>query len=512
MEKERNNPILRQDYPDVDVIRVEDTYYMISTTMHFMPGGVILRSYDLVHWEFASYVYDVLEDTKAHRLEDGENIYGKGMWAASLRYHKGIFYVCFVANEMGKTYLYQAEKITGPWRKQTIEGFYHDCSLLFEEDGRTFIVYGNRQIHLTELNETLTAPKIGGLNRIIVEDKNHVCLGYEGSHFYKINGRYYVFFIHWPLDGNARRTEACFSSDSLEGTFIGGDILDDDMGYCNQGVAQGGIVDTPEGDWYAMLFQDSGAVGRIPVLVPMNWENERPILGIAGKVPSYINVPSTRQGYEYEPMYGSDDFSSKEIKPMWQWNHNPDDLNWSLVTSKGGSALRLTNGKVSRHVLEARNTLTQRLIYPSCEVSVSLDASGMNVGDYAGLCAFQGCYGYIGVTREEDGYYLVVKERNSKDAGPMPKEMEALEGTESERLRIDNSNVSLKMNVDFTKMKDEVCFYYRQADTDQWNKLGTSHKLYFKLDHFTGCRAALFSYATKAMGGFAEFSNFIYEI
>ena len=101
------NPITRMDYPDPDVIRVDDTYYMVSTTMYFMPGCEILRSYDLVHWEHAAYVYDRLDSTPAQRLEDGKNIYGCGMWAASLRYHDGIFYICFVANDTHKTYLYR---------------------------------------------------------------------------------------------------------------------------------------------------------------------------------------------------------------------------------------------------------------------------------------------------------------------------------------------------------------------------------------------------------------------
>lgn len=102
------NPITRLDYPDPDVIRVDNTYYMVSTTMHFMPGCEILRSYDLVNWEHASYVYDVLDSTPGQKIEGEENIYGQGMWAASLRYHKGIFYVCFVANDTGKTYIYSA--------------------------------------------------------------------------------------------------------------------------------------------------------------------------------------------------------------------------------------------------------------------------------------------------------------------------------------------------------------------------------------------------------------------
>lgn len=96
------NPITGLDYPDPDVIRVDDTYYMVSTTMHFVPGCEILRSYDLVHWEHLSYVYERLDSTEEQRLVGEKNCYGKGMWAASLRYHKGMYYICFVANDTGK--------------------------------------------------------------------------------------------------------------------------------------------------------------------------------------------------------------------------------------------------------------------------------------------------------------------------------------------------------------------------------------------------------------------------
>ena len=106
------NPITRLDYPDLDVIRVEDTYYMVSTTMHFMPGCEILQSFDLVHWEHVTYVYETLDHTDAQQLKSGQNIYGQGMWAASLRYHEGRFCICFVANDTRKTYLYTSGKIS----------------------------------------------------------------------------------------------------------------------------------------------------------------------------------------------------------------------------------------------------------------------------------------------------------------------------------------------------------------------------------------------------------------
>ena len=286
------NPITRLDYPDPDIIRVDDTYYMVSTTMYFMPGCEILRSYDLVHWEHASYVYDRLDSTPAQCLEGKENIYGQGMWAASLRHHEGTFYICFVANDTHKTYLYTSTSITGPWKKSYIPGFYHDNSILFDDDGRIYIVYGNRQIHITEL-----WPKGDGLNKVILKDDDDAPLGYEGSHFYKINGKYYLFVIGIPKD-SGKRTESCFVSDKPEGPDHGGKVMDDDRGYRGSGVAQGGIVQTPGGKWYSILFQDSGAVGRIPILMPVTWKNDTdplPVFGDDGVIPSEFEIEDRRE-------------------------------------------------------------------------------------------------------------------------------------------------------------------------------------------------------------------------
>ncbi|WOC31630.1 MULTISPECIES: glycoside hydrolase family 43 protein [Caproicibacterium] len=506
------NPILWMDFPDPDVIRVGDTYYMVSTTMHFMPGAVILRSYDLAHWETASYVYDTLDSTPAQRLEGEQTAYGKGMWAASIRWHNGKFYVCFVANDTHKTYLYQAENVEGPWEKQTIAGFYHDSSLLFDDDGRVYIVYGNTEIHLTELNRELTGPEPGGLDRVIVREQENVCLGYEGSHFYKINGRYYVFFIHWLKDGSNRRVEACFAADSPDGTFRGGNVLDDDLGFCNSGVAQGGIVDTPDGKWYGVLFQDRGAVGRVPVLVPVEWKDGFPVFGIDGKVPQQLSVSSTRPGYTYRPVAGGDDFQVQpdrqgriRLKDFWQWNHEPDNALWS-VTERPGH-LRLTTGKCSSDVEHAVNTLTQRMHGPACSASVTLDASQLQEGDFAGLCAFQGCYGYLAVTKENGRLYLVMTAKEAQNASLQADPKRA--PTEYARVALNSTEVRLKLSCNFADEQDEAAFFYE--DGGAWKQLGPTHKLYFKMDHFTGCRFALFQFATKTAGGTADFSAFQYD-
>lgn len=492
------NPILKLDYPDVDVIRIEDTYYMVSTTMYFMPGCEILRSYDLIHWEHAAFVYDYLDGTPTQKLEGDKNIYSKGMWAATLRYHNGTFYIMFVCNDTHKTYLYTSDSIDGPWKKSYVEGFYHDCSLLFDED-RVFLAYGNREIHLTELNAELTGPKPGGVDKVIVRDSKETSLGYEGTHFYKINGKYYLFFIH-SLVGQWMRAEACFVSDTVDGEYVGKDIFIDDIGYCEQGVAQGGIVDTPDGEWYSILFQDRGAVGRIPVLIPMHWENEFPVFCKDRETLLNPVTKSTRPDYEYAKLAGSDDFSKGDgpsfgLSSIWQFNHEPDlDLVELNIEEKTWS---IRSDKLCSDVNQAKNSITQRLYYPGTHCEVTVDASELSEGDYAGLAVLQSAYAFVAVTRRGGEWYLVMKEKVS----PV-NDMTTYVYEEYERcaVKLDSPVVRLSFDADFTDMKDEVQF-----------QIGPVHKMFFKLDTFTGNRAALFLYSTQKTGGKAVFSDFVLE-
>lgn len=521
MQYPAKNPLTRLDYPDPDVIRVDNTYYMVTTTVHFMPGCEILRSFDLVHWEHAAYVYDKLDGTDGQRLEGEENIYGSGMWAGSIRFYKGRFYVCFAANDTHKTYIYTADSIEGPWEKKETEGFYYDSSLLFDDDDKVYIVHGNKEVYLTQLKEDLSGPEEGGLHRLLISDEGHPGLGYEGSHLYKINGRYYLFCIH-SLRTEWRRVEACFMADSLESEFRGGDILNDDMGYCNQGVAQGGIVDTPDGKWYSILFQDRGAVGRIPVLIPLMWKDDYPVLGTDGKVPEDFETDSTIGAYEYTPLVTSDDFKKDHAVPdgeyarlygtfgfksAWQFNHEPDmDL---VEHDQDEGTVCVTTDKLCANVVQARNVLTQRMMYPGCAGEVTVNAAGLKEGDYAGICALQGCYGMVGVTRREGRSYVVMQSREAEDDSnrSMPRDDEP--GREWEAVPIEDEVLRLKVEVDFTDMKDEAKFYYLQGR--KWEKIGITHKLYFKMDHFVGCRFGLFVFSTKQIGGKAEFSDFVYR-
>ncbi len=510
------NPITCMDYPDPDVIRVEDTYYMISTTMHFFPGGEILSSKDLVNWEHAAYVYDHLDDLPMRHLEGEENIYGRGMWAGTLRYHKGQFYVLFVTLETHSTYLFTSPSIAGKWKRIPIEGFFYDASLLFDED-KVYIVHGNKEVRLTRLKDDLSGAMEGGFDEVIVSDKDNPMLGYEGAHMYHIGDYYYIFFIH-SLRDQWKRVEACFRARNVEGPYEGKDILNDDMGYHDQGVAQGGVVEDGKGNWYGILFQDRGAIGRIPVLMPMHFEEGWPHLGENGKIPETFDLPPIQ--HTITTLYQSDDFCMPEslseeeknrlygtygLKSAWQFNHEPK---LSLVTCKEGK-LSITTGKISRCLTDARNILTQRMLYPACEGSVLLDGSLLQDGDTAGLCALQGVYGFIGLRRKEGQLYLVMEHRVAKDPSNSGNKDDHAPGIVEECIPFAGSKVRLKIQANFEGMRDEATFYYEQDGL--WKQLGPVHKLYFKLDHFTGCRFGLFVYGEEKIGGTACFAEFHYK-
>jgi beta-xylosidase len=302
-------------------------------------------------------------------------------------------------------------------------------------------------------------------------------------------------------------------ANSLEGEFIGGEVFDDDMGYYNSGIAQGGIVDTPNGKWYAMLFQDYGAVGRIPVVVPMHWEEDFPVFD--KEAPEYLEIPSTRPEYKYKPLVGDDDFiyepdknGKVHIKDIWQWNHTPADNLWS-VTEKPG-IYRIYSGKISANLNYAVNTLTQRAMGPSCEASVTLDGSNLRDGDYAGVCFLISTYGLIGLTREEGKYYLVMLARDTEDKSIFENLVDKEPGAEDARIPIGRNKVKLKAKGYFEDKRDECEFYYE--DGGEWKKLGSTHNMVWKMDQFVGCRLGLFLYSTKEIGGSADFSEFKYNI
>lgn len=317
-----SNPLIWADVPDDDIIRVGDTYYMVSTTMYFSPGAPIMKSKDLVSWEICNYVYDTYANGDVQNLTNGKHDYAHGQWAASLRYHKGKFYVFFGSYGSGKSYIYQTSDIeNGTWTRSEINGMYHDASILFDDDGRNYLVHGSGgTCNIKELNSDMTGFKQGGVDKQLFKTTFNNLAG-EGWHIQKINGYYYIFGIAWP--STSGRIEFCYRSKNLLGNYEWKTVLNSGLGTYGSGVAQGGIVDTPDGQWYGLLFQDHGAVGRIPVLVPVTWQNDWPIMGVNGKAPLTFEIEGGTTGTQLaKPDQFS--YSSNKLALEWQWNHNPE--------------------------------------------------------------------------------------------------------------------------------------------------------------------------------------------
>ncbi len=494
--RKAQNPIIWADVPDLAVIRVGDTYYMSSTTMHLSPGLPIMRSKDLVNWQIVRYAYDTLADNDALTLQNGKNAYGAGSWASSLRYHDGTFYVTTFSGTTGKTYVYKTKNIeSGRWTESSFSPALHDHSLFFDDDGRVYMIHGGGVIWLTELTADASAIKPGGVNQIIVPNATLVAgpnagLPAEGSQMRKINGKYYLSNITWPRGGI--RTQLIFRADKLTGPYEGRVALQD------QGVAQGGLIDTPQGDWYALLFQDHGAVGRTPFLVPVKWEDGWPVMGEGGKVPKTLNLPASTLGAGGAAgIVASDEFKRRPGQPAlplaWQWNHNPDNNDWSLTQRPG--FLRLTTGRLDADFLTARNSLTQRTFGPECSGTVALDVSHMKDGDFTGLAALQKKYGFVGVKMVGSAKSIVMVSAESD----FPEEVESVPSTQK--------IIRLKMDCDYKDRADKAYFSY-SLDGKKWMPIGKPLQMVYTLPHFMGYRFALFNYATKTAGGFVDFDYF----
>jgi beta-xylosidase len=486
------NPVIFADVPDISMIRVGDTYYMSSTTMHMAPGVPIMKSKDLINWKIASYAYNVLDTVDALTLRNGKNAYGRGSWASCIRYHNETFYVSTFAQTTGKTYIYSTKDIDkGPWKESSFSPSFHDNTLFFDDDGRVYLIYGNKKLTLVELNADLSGVKTGGTNQVIIENAslpsgNDSGLG-EGSQLFKVNGKYFLFNITWPKGG--MRTVVIHRADKITGPWAG------KLAFQDLGVAQGGLVDTPDGRWFAYLFRDYGSVGRIPYLVPLKWVDGWPVIGVDGKVPDNLDLPASKG--LMPGIVASDEFKRRKGDPalplVWQWNHNPDNSLWSVSKRKG--YLRLTTGRIDTILVTAKNTLTQRTFGPQCYGSACMDVSNMKEGDFAGLTLLQRKFGIVGVKFENGSKSIVMINAQSGKS------------VQAEVVPLLQKTVYLKAECDFRNKTDIARFFY-SLEGNTWKPIGSTLKMEYSMPHFMGYRFGLFNYATKTPGGYVDFDWF----
>jgi beta-xylosidase len=492
------NPIIWEDLPDNEIIRVDDVYYFSASSFHHSPGAPILRSWDLVHWEYLAHSVPVLDYNDNYNLVGGRN-YNNGIWASSLQYRKSdqTFYWLGCMHNSGGSYLYTAKNIEGPWTKHATSNCYYDVGLLIDDDDTMYVAYGNSTISVAQLSPDGTKQV---KSQAVLESPADVGT-LEGSRFNKINGDYYIFTTQYANGEYVlRSTTGPFGPYTLKKFAVR-------LAYAGAAGSggsphQGSVIQTQNGDWYYMGFNDAYPGGRIPVLAPVTWTDGWPSVTLVnGKWGGSYPFPKLPCGAgKVKPLIGTDEFTTKELAPQWSWNHNPDNTKWSA-----GDGLTLQTTTVTDDLFSARNTLVRRMVGPTSTATVKLDYSAMKDGDVAGLVAFRDWSAWIGIKKTASGTKVAMV----KDVKLDTSWKTTNKGTEVASASVSGGVIWLRMlaNVRTDSGGAKVSFQYSTNGT-QFTDLGTSFALQKDWQFFMGYRYGIFNYATQALGGAIKVASF----
>lgn len=510
------NPLFYDEFSDPDIIRVGDDYYLAGTTMHCVPGVVILHSRDLVNWSFESYCMDRFDLGPQFQLADGKEAYGQGVWAPCIRYHEGKFYVFTNINGVGMQ-VFIADSPRGPWTHKNMGGDIYDLSVLFDDDGRIYAVHKYGSVHLVEIKPDFSG-YVEGSDREIISEGN--AMG-EGHHFYKINGKYYILSADYSPMGRMQ----CARADRIEGPYetvtvsakttlgtqtglwnnsigLGSPLPGNDFEFSISGpgdnrmgcatVHQGGIVDLPNGEWWGVSMLDFRSVGRTVCLAPITWKEGWPYFGLEGNLgqtPRTWLKPAVGGDVPREAPYRRSGFTTdgKRLNPVWQWNHKPVDGKWKLA--QGTLVLKTM---VAKDFLWARNTLTQRCIGPVSEATVTLDVRGLRDGDAAGLGLLNIPYAWIGVERDGRTAQLVLRDQ-------LRHVHRVVDGRVGHK-------VWLRITGDFDNDRASMAYSH---DGEHFVVVTDSIAMPYQLKTFQGSRYSLFAFNSRGKaGGTARFSDY----
>ncbi|KAF2202566.1 arabinoxylan hydrolase [Delitschia confertaspora ATCC 74209] len=516
------NPILWEDYPDLDVFRVGDVFYYSSSTFAFSPGAPVLKSYDLVNWTPVSHSIPTLNFGNKYNLNSAtDRAYVKGVWASTLRYRESndMFY-WLGCIENSKTYIWTssgsgAGKSNGEvppenwnWKPSgTINTCYYDCGLLIDTDDTMYVAYGNTKIQVAQLSKDGTS-QVKSQQVYTPPDNTYI----EGSRMYKINNTYYILVTH-PASA-----EYVLKSKSPFGPYERKTLVDSIAGPLpNAGYShQGGIVDTKDGKWYYVAFMDSYPSGRIPVAAPLTWTSDGwpQLVTDSNKAWRTTYPVPVQTSKTVPPPTGVDRFEGKELSHEWEWNHNPDTTKWTLLPNGGG--LELQTATVTNDLFTARNTLTHRIIGPKSHGTFRLDISSMRDGDRAGAVLFRDIAAYIGIHKSSSAAQIVMVDHLSLSSTWSTNSTGTIAAT-GPTLPADAKEVYLRIQADITPafsgttVKRTATFWY-SIDGNRWTQVGGGFQLSNDWTFFTGYRYGIFNFATKGFGGKVIVRSFEMEL
>jgi beta-xylosidase len=477
------NPVLNSDYPDPDIIRVGGDFYLVTTTFVSVPGLEILHSRDLINWQIVGYAARTLDIDPKYSLIGGSE-YAQGVWAPSLRFHNGTFYI--VDNIQGAgTVVYRASRPEGPWTMNRLNGSLFDPGLMFDDD--TPLVYNGTGGHIS------VAVLDADLRRVISNTPVYSLPGSvgEGSHAYKIDGTYYVFNAVYAMNA----TIACSRSKSRTGPFTSTTVCANDMPW--HAPHQGGIVQLSNGDWWGFSLADTGPVGRTLWVGQVTWRGGWPYFGSPAAPAFPLTSPKPRVGsFPITHPPTSDEFSGPTLSPQWQWNHNPDDAKWSLTARRGWLRMK---AQTAPNLANARNTLTLRTEAPRCMGTVKIDTGHMQPGDRAGLCLLEQHFGYLAVYRGAGGQRIVRSVNSSGDLKvPSEDVTDTVPGVAS-------TTLWLQVRCDFDTQKARFCY---STDGKKFTQVGGDFPMHFTLATFQGERFGVFCYNPQESRGWLDVDSF----
>lgn len=414
------NPVLHADYSDPDVCAVGEDYFLTASSFNCTPGLPILHSKDLVNWKIVNYALKKVEPVEYYN----EARHGKGVWAPSIRFHEGVFYIYWGDPDFG-IFMVKTRDPYGEWDAPVLvkagKGMIDPCPL-WDDDGRVYLAHawaGSR----AKFNSVLTVCEMNKEGTAVISDPvlvfdgndgvNHTI---EGAKFYKRNGFYYLFA---PAGGVVSGWQLVMRSKDVYGPYEARIVMAQGKTDIN-GPHQGGWVDTPAGESWFLHFQDKGAYGRVLHLNPMKWVNDWPVIGVdkdgdgCGDPVSRYRKPKTGKTYPIETPVESDEFDTRKLGLQWEWHANYQDV-FGFTTNMGYA--RIYGHELSPHFKnfwEVPNLLMQKFPAEEFTATAKLKVSAKDDGQLSGLIIMGWDYSWIGV--EKQGEKFLLKQAVCKDA------------------------------------------------------------------------------------------------
>ncbi len=492
------NPIIYADYSDPDVVRVGKDFYLVSSSFTCAPGIPVLHSNDLVNWTIINHALP--RQVPADVFNKVQN--GKGVWAPSIRFHDGKYYIFYPDPDFG-IYMVSATDPAGAWSPPTLvlagKGLEDPCPL-WDGDGKVYLVnawVGSRGASPNRLSLTSLSPdasKALDTGKDLILGKDFKVTALEGPKFYKLNGYYYIFA---PVGGVGHGTQAVFRAKNIAGPYEYRSVLAQGATDVN-GPHQGGLVDTPNGQWWFIHFQDQGPYGRVDHLEPVTWKDGWPQMGEnitadgLGQPVLTHQKPDVGQTYPIAVPQTSDEFNSPALGLQWQWQANPDPAWFSLTANPGH--LRLFAQPWSGNASLQAALLLQKFPAPSFQVTTRLDFSNAFAGEQAGLIILADPALRLGLVKTPDGLRL------SETVCPYkPKTDE----TEAAGVAVTNSTIYLRVAVS----PGAKCQFSYSTDGSSFTPLGVPVNVAMVRNSWIGAKFGLYSFApaNSAKSGFADY-------